>query len=137
MNRLKVLLDGQFFTYTEYELGLQSLADFSGVEVSRLSFDPEDLAIYKREVFKQKRKENVNRIQVTTSKGNTFDGDETSQARMDRAIRVLQYKGEGFTATWVLSDNRVIQVGADELAEALYLAGEEQTRLWTPSEEDL
>lgn len=75
------------------------------------------------------REEAVARIRVTTSSGKTFDGDETSQTRMARAVVALQAAGQTETL-WVLADNTPATVSLDELAEALALAGAEQTRLW-------
>jgi len=82
-----------------------------------------------REAAKAARAAAVGNIKVTTAAGNTFDGDETSQTRMSRAILVLS---TGFAATvpWVLADNTVIQATAAELTEALALTGAEQARLW-------
>ena len=71
----------------------------------------------------------VDNIKVTTQAGNTFDGDETSQARMSRAILVLS-TGFANEVPWVLADNTVIQVSAAELTEALALAGQAQAALW-------
>lgn len=71
----------------------------------------------------------VSRIKVTTSSGKTFDGDETSQTRMARAIIALQATGTP-TTPWVLADNSAVSVSAVELAEALALAGAAQTALW-------
>lgn len=71
----------------------------------------------------------VSRIKVTTSSGKTFDGDETSQMRMARAIIALQATGTP-TTPWVLADNSAVSVSAAELAEALALAGAAQTALW-------
>lgn len=82
-----------------------------------------------REEAKAARAEAVNNIKVTTAAGNTFDGDETSQARMSRAILVLS-TGAAASVPWVLADNTVIQASAAELTEALALAGAEQARLW-------
>lgn len=82
-----------------------------------------------REAFKAQRQGAVDNIVVTTEAGNTFDGDETSQNRMTRALLRLP---DGQTIKWVLADNTEIQATKDELSEALYLAGEEQARLWTP-----
>ena len=78
---------------------------------------------------KVRRAERVAQISVTTAAGNTFDGDETSQTRMARAILVL---GTGFASTipWVLADNTIAEVSAPELTEALALAGQAQTLLW-------
>ena len=82
-----------------------------------------------REQAKAARAIAVDKIKVTTAAGNTFDGDETSQARMSRAILVLS-TGAAASVPWVLADNTVIQASAAELAEALALAGAEQARLW-------
>ena len=71
----------------------------------------------------------VEAIQVTTTAGNTFDGDEESQGRMARAILGLESVPNA-TVTWVLADNSEIQVTTAELREALALAGAEQARLW-------
>ena len=62
-----------------------------------------------------------------------FDGDETAQTRMTRAILGMQIS-EIPTITWTLADNSVVEVTAEELKEALILAGVEQARLW-PIEE--
>ena len=78
---------------------------------------------------KGKRDEAVARISVTTASGKTFDGDETSQTRMARAVIAMQAAGQSETV-WVLADNTPATVTLAELAEALALAGTEQTRLW-------
>lgn len=78
---------------------------------------------------KAAREEAVSRIRVTTASGKLFDGDETSQTRMARAAVALQAAGQTETL-WVLADNTPATVTLDELAEALALAGAEQTRLW-------
>ncbi|WP_313240363.1 DUF4376 domain-containing protein [Stutzerimonas kunmingensis] len=83
-----------------------------------------------RELWKLERDKAVAAIKVTTAAGNTFDGDETSQARMARKIAVLQATGPGATADWVLADNSVATLGAQELQEALALASAEQDRIW-------
>jgi len=46
---------------------------------------------------------NVRSIVVTTSNGNTFDGDETSQNRINRAITVMNNKPKGYTFNWKLA----------------------------------
>lgn len=80
--------------------------------------------------FKQQRAEAVSRILVTTSAGNTFDGDEISQGRMARAIICLMTQPPETTITWVLADNSVVQVVLEDIQEALKLAGQRQTELW-------
>lgn len=76
---------------------------------------------------KEIRAEEVDRITVTTSLDNVFDGDEKSQDRMSRAITTLL---PSETTTWVLSNNIPQEVTREELQEALRLAGAEQTRIW-------
>lgn len=78
---------------------------------------------------KAEREMAVANIKVTTAAGNTFDGDETSQTRMARAILALQATGTPKTI-WVLADNSVIEATAAELIEALALAGAAQAELW-------
>ncbi|MGP3789765.1 DUF4376 domain-containing protein [Pseudomonas sp. B392_1p] len=84
-----------------------------------------------RAAWKTERAGAVAAIKVTTAAGNVFDGDETSQGRMARAILGLQSPAADVqTVTWVLADNNVIEASAAELQEALTLAGAEQARLW-------
>lgn len=82
-----------------------------------------------REQAKAQRQAAVDAIKVTTKAGHTFDGDETSQTRMTRAVMAMQATGTA-SVTWVLADNTVIQATVPELTEALALAGAEQARLW-------
>ena len=82
-----------------------------------------------REELKASRATAVEAVTVTTSAGNTFDGDETSQTRMARAIIALQATGTP-SVNWVLADNTVIQATAAELSEALALSGAAQAAVW-------
>ena len=86
-------------------------------------------AVRDREAAKAARTAAVDAITVTTKAGNTFDGDETSQTRMSRAILVLS-TGAAASVPWVLADNTVIQADIAELTEALALAGAAQAALW-------
>lgn len=86
-------------------------------------------ALAAREQLKAQRTAAVAAITVTTAAGNTFDGDETSQTRMARAIIGLQATGTP-SLTWVLADNTVIQATAAELTEAMALAGAAQAAIW-------
>lgn len=90
---------------------------------------PPPAPVFDREAAKQARAKAVGNIKVTTQASHTFDGDETSQTRMSRAILVLS-TGAAAAVPWVLADNTVIQADAAELTEALALAGAEQARLW-------
>lgn len=82
-----------------------------------------------RAAAKQERETRVSEIRVTTTAGNTFDGDEVSQGRMVRAIVALQATGTP-SITWVLADNTAIEATAAELTEALALAGAAQAAIW-------
>lgn len=79
--------------------------------------------------LKVKRASDVESIRVTTTSGRVFDGDEVSQNRMARAVVALGVGGASSTR-WKLADNTVATVTANELAEALLLAGAAQTEIW-------
>ena len=83
-----------------------------------------------RDEAKEIRAVNVARIRVTTTAGREFDGDETSQNRMARAILGLSAAAPGTTITWTLADNTPAAVGVAELTEALMLAGATQAAMW-------
>lgn len=71
----------------------------------------------------------VSIIKVTTTSGKVFDGDETSQDRMVRAVTVASIAG--LTSTdWKLADNTTALVTLDELKEALSLSAQEMSAIW-------
>ena len=80
---------------------------------------------------KTDRAEAVSNITVEVD-GLVFDGDETSQDRMTRAITMFTSSGlpADTTTSWVLADNTVAQVTIGQLSQALLLAGQKQTELW-------
>lgn len=86
---------------------------------------------------KTERTDAVSKITVEVD-GLVFDGDETSQDRMTRAITMFTSSGlpADTTTLWVLADNTVAQVTIDQLTQALLLAGQKQTELWTKPYED-
>lgn len=89
---------------------------------------PEELL----EQAKKERAEAVSKIIVEVD-GMKFDGDETAQTRMGRTIAAAAALGvdiNTYTQTWVLADNTVATPTIKQLAQALKLAGEEQTKLW-------
>lgn len=90
---------------------------------------PELTAEQQREEWKMARAQAIARIKVTVN-GRVFDGDETSQDRMVRAILGLQTQPG--TVRWVLANNDVAEVTLSELQEALALASAQQTALWAP-----
>jgi len=76
--------------------------------------------------WKMARENAVNNIVVLVD-GIKYDGDETSQSRMVRAIQSLVGSE---TVWWVDADNNPQEVTQTELGKALRLAGAEQSRLW-------
>lgn len=93
---------------------------------------PEEQQQALMEQKKALRAEAVSKITVTVD-GMEFDGDETAQDRMARAITMFQANNlPADTVTpWVLADNTVAEVTVAQLSKALLLAGQAQTALWT------
>lgn len=60
-------------------------------------------------------------ITVTTTNGNTFDGNESARVNMSNAIDASVFLGQT-EAYWKLADNSIVLVGLDELKEALALS---------------
>lgn len=75
---------------------------------------------------KRDRERAVSEITVTVD-NMVFDGDETSQDRMSRAIVSLDPLE---TTLWVLHDNTVAYPTREQLKQALRLAGSAQTDIW-------
>ena len=93
---------------------------------------PEEVAAEELVHAKTERAEAVSRIIVTVD-GMQFDGDEISQTRMSRAVILAAVFGKDLDATttkWILADNTVAYPTIRQLAQALMLAGEEQTAVW-------
>lgn len=81
-----------------------------------------------RNEWKAQRQQAVDAITVMVN-SKVFDGDETSQTRMARAIIGMQ-AAQTDSMVWVLADNTPTQVTVAELTEALVLAGQRQAELW-------
>lgn len=104
---------------------------------------PEEIEAQELAEAKAERAEAVSKIIVEVD-GMKFDGDETAQTRMGRTISAAMAQGVDLNTekrAWVLADNTVAEPTIAQLAKALELAGNEQTRLWTipyqsDSEED-
>lgn len=104
-----------------------------GVTYTETAPTEEELAAQELEWAKMRRATEVAKITVTVD-GMVFDGDETAQTRMGRTIAAAIAQGvdlETTKRTWVLADNTVAEVTVKQLAEALQLAGDAQTALWT------
>jgi hypothetical protein len=80
--------------------------------------------------WKANRELLVSQIEVEYN-GHIFQGDETSQDRMSRALAVLP---DDMNTTWRTSDNQNVSISKDDLKEILFLAGQEQTRIWFEDE---
>lgn len=95
--------------------------------------DPEPAEEELLEQAKIERAKQVAAIKVQVD-GMVFDGDQTAQTRMSRTISAAQAEGVDLNTTkrvWVLADNTIAEPTIAQLAKALRLAGDEQTRLWT------
>ena len=95
-------------------------------------FEPEIPADVAMAQAKSDRAEAVSKITVTVD-GMVFDGDETAQDRMARAITMFQANNlpVDYQTDWVLADNTIAKVTVTQLSQALLLAGQAQTALWT------
>lgn len=89
---------------------------------------PEELAEQALEQAKAERAAAVAALTVTVD-GMVFDGDEKAQERMARAVLMAETPDE--KTEWVLHDNTVALVTADQLRRACRAAGQAQTALWT------
>ena len=104
---------------------------------------PEEIEAQELAEAKEERAEAVSKIIVDVD-GMKFDGDEIAQTRMGRTISAAMALGVDLNTekrTWVLADNTIAEPTIAQLAKALELACNEQTRLWTvpyqsDSEED-
>lgn len=104
-----------------------------GCSFDRPPMTTEEQAQADLDAAKSERATAVERLTVTVN-GKVFDADETSQNRMSRVVAGAQALGvdlETTTQIWVLADNTIAQPTVAELAQALKLAGEAQTALWT------
>lgn len=81
-----------------------------------------------RDELKARRQALVDAITVTVG-GKVFNGDELSQERMNRALRVADDTGQG-SCTWVLADNTAVTVTKEELSQALALSMLAQAAVW-------
>lgn len=93
---------------------------------------PEEQAEQALAQAKAERADAVSRITVTVD-GLVFDGDETAQDRMARAITMFNANNlpADYQTDWVLADNTIAKVTVTQLSQALLLAGQAQTALWT------
>ncbi len=79
--------------------------------------------------LKQMRDKLVNEIAVTLESGEYLDGNELAQTRMSRAIQALP--DDTTTLDWIDTNNNTIQLTKPKFKEALVLAGQKQTEIFT------
>ena len=105
---------------------------FYGHPVGPELMTTEEISAAELAVAKEERAAAVDAIIVTVD-GMDFNGDEVSQSRMTRAVLLTVAFGKDMDTTttkWVLADDTVAYPTIRQLAQALMLAGEEQTRVW-------
>ena len=85
-------------------------------------------------LWKSERAAAVSQIIVEVD-GLVFDGGETSQNRMARAVAAADNLED--IVSWTLADNSTALVSAGDLKEALRLAGLKQTEIWIEGRPDL
>lgn len=93
----------------------------------------EELAKVEMQRLKSERAEAVSKLIVEVDRMK-FDADEESQSRMSRTITAALSLNADLAEekrTWVLADNTIAEVSIKQLSEALRLAGDAQTKLWT------
>lgn len=119
-----------FGPYPEDETGWAAL----GVTLTTVA-DPEpilpteeELAAQALDEARNERAQAVKAITVTVD-GMVFNGDETSQSRMTRALQVAEITGMKSTQ-WVLADNTVATVTVEQMKSALSQAMLKQSELW-------
>jgi hypothetical protein len=117
----------EFIEVTNFPEG-KEFRDAWKIEAGALVVDATKKLVVDAKIAKVVRSEAVEAIIVTTASGKAFDGDEVSQGRMARAIAASDV---GDATVWVLADNAPAMVTHEELKEALRLAGDAQTALWT------
>ena len=119
--------------YTDLQYHIKAPAGWEpdmGLNSVDYDFDTRTLALkpeYKLVADKRARAPLVAAITVTTTAGNTFDGNEEAQRRMTSAITAMT---DADLLPWILYNNTVIMVSKAELTEALRLAGMQMASIW-------
>lgn len=98
------------------------------IEAKFRGLTDEELAPYLNAENKKTRAVLVGTIEVLYQ-GIVYQGDETSQDRMSRAINGLP-DDTTTTLYWKAKDNSRQELNRLDLKEILFLAGQEQTRIW-------
>lgn len=96
-----------------------------GIRYEEPVVQPEEQAV----IARRNRARAVREIVVTITGGKKFNGDEHSQSRMMRALKVAEITGQTST-TWRLADNSDQEVTVAEMEEALVLSLQAQSAAW-------
>lgn len=86
-------------------------------------FTQDELDAQAAQITKAAKVKALLNITVTTTNGNTFDGDEVSQGRMARALMVAGTLNRTTTG-WKMANNTTVVIDVPELTEALALSME-------------
>lgn len=113
----------------EPETGKEEFWKKFGVDYLERAHTPEEQEAIDLEIAKRERAIKVKQLKVEVD-GMTFDGDESAQSRMARAITAAETAGLTKTV-WVLADNTVAQVTKEQLQQALTKAMLAMGELWT------
>jgi len=101
-------------------------ADY-GIDIEKL--ESELFVEEKLSRLKLNRSKEANEIVITLSSGEVLNGDETSQSRIGRAI--LGLPDDTTEISWIGANGDVYQMIKPKFQEALTLAGQSQTEIWT------
>lgn len=122
---VKRLADGAYIPFADgnrdYEEYKQWLVEGNTPEPE---FTEEELAKHEQAILKAEKEEALRTLTVTTTNGNTFDGNETARNNILSAITSAEFIGKT-EEYWKLADNSTVLVQLPELKEALALAIQE------------
>lgn len=114
---------------------LETVCFLLGVEVEEIP-DPTPVeSVDINLLMRKSKRDSAVRSLIVEVDGMKFDGDETAQGRMARALKVAELNNLDKTA-WVLADNTVVEVTKKQLEEALSKAMLAQGELWTKPYEE-
>lgn len=102
------------------------------IDGENISFDkvdwrtPEQIKYAEYQNWKTERQNKVDNLEITHN-DIIYQGDETSQTRMSRAISVMN---DTETTEWVAKDNSIQILNKSDLSDILKEAGIRQTQIW-------
>lgn len=120
------LYQSEYIEYSEDSFEFDSDYNYK-IEDGQVIKTERNDAAYLSQVSKSNRTAAVENIEVEYN-GIVYQGDEISQDRMSRAINGLP--DDTTTISWKAKDNSSRELTRLDLKEILFLAGQEQTRIW-------